>query len=56
MGRKRVGRLNIATYGVNTLLRDEHIQQLEDEFRETRLVWDVIRIEEVRRQEEYFTT
>ena len=44
------------TYSVRTLLKDEHIQQLEDEFRETRLVWDVIGISEVRRPEGCFTT
>ena len=31
---------------IGTLLRDEHIQELEEEFRETRLVWDVTGIEE----------
>ena len=54
--RNRVNRLKIATYNVRTLLRDEHIQELEEELRETRLVWDVIGISEVRRPEECFTT
>ena len=34
----------------------EHIQELKDELRETRLVWDVIGIREVSRREECFTT
>ena len=50
---KRVSRLKIATYNVRPLLRDEHIQELEEE---TRLVWDVIGISEVRRPGECFTT
>ena len=54
--RKRVGRLKIETYNVSTLLRDKHIQELEEERRETRLVWDVIGISEVRRREECFNT
>ena len=37
-------------------LRDEHIQELEEELTGTRLVWDVIRIVEVRRREECFST
>jgi len=48
-------KLKIATYNVITLLRDEHIQELE-ELRETRLAWDVMGISEVRRREECFTT
>ena len=40
--RKRVSRLKIARCNVRTLLRDEHIQELEEELKETRLVWDVI--------------
>ena len=54
--RKRVSRLKIATYKVRPLLRDEHIQELKEELRETRLEWDVIGIGEVRRREECFTT
>ena len=54
--RKRVSKLKIATYIVRTLLRDKHIQKLEEELRETRLVWDVIGIFEVRRPEECFIT
>ena len=38
------------------LLRDEHIQELEEELRETRLIWDVFRIGEMRRREECFIT
>ena len=53
---KRVSRLKIATYNVRTLLRDEHIQELEEELRETRLVWDIIGIYKVRRPEQCFTT
>ena len=40
--RKRVSRLKAATYNVRTLLRDGHIQKLE-ELRDSRLVWDVIK-------------
>ena len=54
--RKRVSRLKIATYNVRTLLRDEHIQGFKEELRETRVVWDVIGISEVKRPEECFTT
>ena len=53
--RKWVSRLKIATYNVRTLLR-EHIQELDEERRETRLVWDVIGISEVKIPEECFTT
>ena len=54
--RKRVSRLKITNYNVRTLIRDEHIQELEEERRETRLVWDVTGISEVRRPKECFTT
>ena len=55
--RKRVIRLKIATYNVRTLLRDKHIQELEEERTETMLlVLDAIGISEVRRPEECFTT
>ena len=54
--RKSESRIKIATYHVRTLLRDEHIQELEQGPRETRLSWDVIGISEVRRPEECFTT
>ena len=54
--RKMVNRLTIATYNVRTLLRDGHIQELEEELREIRLIWDVFGIGEVRRREECFTT
>ena len=53
--RKKVNRVKIMTYNVRILLRDEHIQELE-EVRETWLAWDVIGIGEVRKREEYFTT
>ena len=53
--RKRVSRLDIATYNVTTLLTDKHIQELEEELKKTRLVWDVIGIGEVRRRQECFT-
>ena len=43
-----VSRLKIATYNVRTLLRDEHVQELE-ELKETRLVWGVVGIGELRR-------
>ena len=54
--RKRVSRLKVATYNVRTLLRDKHIQELEEELGETRMVRGVIGISEVRRPEECFTT
>ncbi|MEG7522154.1 MAG: hypothetical protein M3H12_03525 [Chromatiales bacterium] len=54
--RKRVNRIKIATNNVRTLLRDEQIQDMEVEFKETILVWDAIGIGEVRRREECFTT
>ena len=41
---------------MRTLLRDEYIQELEEELTETRLVWDIIEISEVSRPEECFTT
>ena len=49
-------RLNIATYNVRTLLKDEHVQELEDELKENNMKWDVIGLGEVRRKEESFTT
>ena len=55
-GRKRLGRVKIATYNVRTLLGDEHVQEIEEELKEIRLVWDVVGISEVRRPEECFTT
>jgi len=33
-----------------------HIQELEEELKETRLAWDIIKIGKVRRLEECFTT
>ena len=50
--RKRVNRLKIVTYNVSAILRDDHIQEVEEELREIRLVSDVIRIGEVRRRED----
>ena len=38
------------------MLRDEHIEELEDVVRETRMVWDIIGIRKVRRREECLTT
>ena len=49
-------RLNIATYSVRTLLKDEHVQELEDELKENNMKWDVIGLGEVRRKDESFTT
>ena len=45
-------RLKIATYNVRTLLKDEHVQELEV----NNMKWDVIGLGEVRRKEESFTT
>ena len=44
------------TYKVRTLLADEYIQELEEELRDTSLVWDEIGISEMRKSEECFTT
>ena len=52
----RGDRLKIATYNVRTLLKDEHVQELEDELKENNMKWDVIGLGEVRRREESFTT
>ena len=49
-------RLKIATYNVRTLLKDEHVQELEEELKENNMKWDVIGLGEVRRKEESFTT
>ena len=49
-------RLKIATYNVRTLLKDEHVQELEDELKENNMKWDVIGLGEVRRKEESFPT
>ena len=49
-------RPKIATYNVITLLKDEHVQELEDELKENNMKWDVIGLGEVRRKEESFTT
>ena len=46
----------IATYNVRTLLKDEHVQELEDELKENNMKLDVIELGEVRRKEERFTT
>ena len=35
-------RLKITTYNVRTLLKDEHVQELEDELKENNIKWDVI--------------
>ena len=39
--------LKIATYNVRTLLKDEHVQELEDELKENNMKWDVIGLGEV---------
>ena len=44
-------RLKIVTYNVRTLLKDEHVQELEEELKEN---GDVIELGEVRRIEEKF--
>ena len=49
-------RLKIATYNVRKLLKDEHVQELEEELKENNMKWDVIGLGEVRRKEESFTT
>ena len=49
-------RLKIATYNVRTLLKDEHVQELEEELKENNMKWDVIGLGEVRRKDESFTT
>ena len=49
-------RLKIATYNVRTLLKYEHVQELEEELKENNMKWDVIGLREVRRKEESFTT
>ena len=46
-------RLKIATYNVRTLLKDEHVQELEAELKENSMAWDVIGFGEVRRKEEF---
>ena len=49
-------RLKIATYNVRTLLKDEHVQELEEELKENNMKWDVIGLGEVRRKEETCTS
>ena len=49
-------RLKIATYNVRTLLKDEHVQELEEELTENNMKWDVIGLGEGRRKEDSFTT
>ena len=41
---------------VRTVLKDEHVQELEEELKENNMKWDVIGLGEVRRKEESFTT
>ena len=43
--------LKIATYNVRTLSKDEHVQELEEELKETNIKWDVIGLREIRRKE-----
>ena len=55
--KKKIGWLmGIEQYNVRTLLKDEHVQELEDELKENNMKWDVIGLGEVRRKEESFTT
>ena len=49
-------RLKIATYNVRTLLKDEHVQELEEELKENNRKGNVIGLGEVRRKEESFRT
>ena len=49
-------RLKIATYNVRSLLKDEYVQELEEELKENNMNWDVIGLGEVRRKEKSFTT
>ena len=49
-------RMKIATYNVRTLLKDEHVQELEEELKENNMKWELIGLGEVRRKEEIFTT
>ena len=44
-------RLKIAKYNVRTLLKDEHVQEMEDELKENNMKWDVIGLGEVRRKQ-----
>ena len=48
--------LKIATYNVRTLSKDEHVQELEEELKETNIKCGVIGIGKIRRKEEGFTT
>ena len=43
-------------YNVRPLLKDEHVQELEEELKENNMKWDVMGLGEVRRKEESFTT
>ena len=49
-------RLKIATHNERTLLKDKHVQELEDELKENNVKWDVIWLGEVRRKEKSSTT
>ena len=42
--------------GSSVVLKDEHVQELEDELKENNMKWDVIGLGEVRRKEESCTT
>ena len=48
-------RLKMATYNVRTLLKYEHVQELEEELKENNMKRDVIGLREVRRKEKSFT-
>ena len=39
--RKRINKLKISTDKIRTVLTDEHMQELDEELRETRLVWNL---------------
>ena len=49
-------RLKNATCNVRTLLKDEHVQEQEEELKENNMTWDVIWLGEVRRKEESSTS
>ena len=49
-------RLKIATNNVRTLIKDEHLQEREDEMKGNNMKWDVLGLGEVRRKQESFTT
>ena len=46
----------MCTCNVRTLLKVEHVQELEEELKENNMNWDVIGLGEVQRKEKSFTT